>query len=229
MAIEGGTGAAATLTDGPLSLSAGHFLSRFGDTSQQHTVGQISYHSSHQLAASLVLSSTRRSLSTNTSDPLTSRRQQPLSCVGFLLPSPQPISASPTNSSPDSVTNQTSTSGSAVRLGLATSYTIGDEVVLTAWHMLKGGQALAGINPGGTGVRLATQPDSGGAVMALAVGRTNCEPEGRGVAKGGYARVYELSASIPTADGLCITSGLVVQQKHSGNSVGMVVNSTWRF
>uniref|UniRef100_A0A7S3QZJ4 Bacterial surface antigen (D15) domain-containing protein n=1 Tax=Dunaliella tertiolecta TaxID=3047 RepID=A0A7S3QZJ4_DUNTE len=95
-----------------------------------------------------------------------------------------------------------------------------------------------------TGIRASSVPDSQGRVFAAAVS-TFASPRGqsdsvrtRKVSSGGihkrgsrdkYSLAAELSASIPIADGLSICPGAVLVREKGRSSVGVVLQSAWRF
>ena len=117
------------------------------------------------------------------------------------------------------------------RVGAAASVALGDVAVLSAWHVAAAN--AEGVLSGGSGMRLATVPNTSGVVLAAMASRPCCgsssSGDGSGATAAAASSVCELSASVPVADGILITPGLVMARQSGRTAFALAMQSTWRF
>eukprot|EP00955_Chlamydomonas_euryale_P055339 356111-Chlamydomonas_euryale.AAC.1 len=108
------------------------------------------------------------------------------------------------------------------RIGFAGSATLGDALVVSVWR-------VGGVTGGG-GMRLATVPTAGGTVVAATVTKP-CTVKATGASTRWIHSpvAYELSASVPVADGIMMTPGLVLARHEGRATAALALQSTWRF
>ena len=131
-----------------------------------------------------------------------------------------------------STKNNLCTPGRVNRVGMAASLTLREAAVMSMWGVRGPG--------GGFGCRLATSPSASGAVLAAMICRPcgDSAPSVAGASSdgtpassaAGRSLLLEVSASIPVADGICLTPGLVAVRQRGGQaSVALAMQSSWCF
>ena len=123
------------------------------------------------------------------------------------------------------------------RAGMALSVAVADSATVSLWAAGGGG----GVGGGRRGIRVATTPNHAGVVVAAML----CETDNAAAAAtagdrhGGSSsntsvpsptRLCELSASLPVADGICLTPGVVLAGQGGQPLVGaLAIHASWRF
>lgn len=218
-----------------------------GSSMRHHSLAQLSVAQEQRSCLGLVVSATTQGPSwsapaspqgaagpSSSSSSSTNATASRVGFTGLLAPSVQHAPALTSTDTAAAAAAGASTR-SAVRLGLAGSATLGDALVVSAWHVRKvvqSGHAAANAAIGGgssTGMRLATAPDDSGVVVALACSASSDGLSSGGSRPGSGAVVAELSASLPVLDGLMLTPGAVLVRRGGCTTGGLVLQSSWRF